>query len=631
MRTERGRSDCRTRAHKAVRPRVFFAALCVLVSAFAASSLTPVQAQTSGEADGSGEPEASIGPITYNTGYTLNRTTANWDQDLSLDFSARGISVFTRTNGTVYSDTESKSKRRNSASNLSISYAASERLSVGLDLDISRYNDNFLRKQYNSDQVSARAVYSLPKSRGFSADLTATAGSVNDVKPTYKGSGTTSSLKLNSKYSFALPCTLQVNASGDLANRRSQDLRTEFLTRDKDVKESIDATLGVKPHKSTDIRLGFSNSNSRLQYPLSGQQETWTSASTIVNGNLDFKARGDITLTATGKYSDSDVTYDLDRTKSSTFLSKSMSTRLSVPAILGTSVSSNFDMENAHSVMGSGRNGDIKTRTLSGRIGRRLTSGISSEIVGSISLAQYFFYDVGSIGDDRDIYKDGISVGVTIGKPGSPYSGSATIKRDLEEMVYVRSMNSGNNRNAEIYSATGSFSYKRGTLTFTQIASSTLNYTLFHFSEDQNALSRTTSISSMVDFPWTKKASFKLAHTYRLQDSGRYTTVVGGGSDVYQRSGGSVTEELNLTSDYSLTSDLKVSIGQKFHQSRNFRFVSGGKKYSSPVRLLELLQNLSLSYSMGDNGSVQITVSKTLSAFGTSYWNAAAALSRTFF
>jgi hypothetical protein len=350
-----------------------------------------------------------------------------------------------------------------------------------------------------------------------------------------------------------------------------------------------------------------------------------------MDASLEVLTTRQITLTATGRYKDSDVTYDVDRTKSSTFLSKSLSTQLAVPTLLGVSFSSNFDVEYANSVMGSGRNGDINTRILSGRISRGLTPAITSEIVGSISLVQYFFYDPGSIGDDRDIYKDGLSIGVTLGTPGSPYSGSASVRRDLEELVYVRSMNSGNNRVTELYSASGSFSYRRGNLTFTQIASSTMDYTLFHFSRNLNALSRTTSISSTIDFPWTDKASFKLSHVYRIQDSGSFTIPQGGDREVYARNGGSVTEELYLTSEYKLTPDLNLSVGQRFQQARNFTLADGRKKFSPPRKLLELLQNLSLGYKIGESTSVQMTVSKTLSAFGTSYWNAAATFSRDFF
>jgi len=577
------------------------------------------------------EPEAWMGPVQYKTNYTLNRTTSNWDQEVGFEFSARGVSVSTRTMGTLYSDTETKNDRRNSTSDLSIQYSASKRLSVGLDLNLSRLNDNFLRKQYNSDRVSARATYSLPKSRRLSASLTARAGSVDDVKPTYKGSGTTSSLSLDSKYSFALPCTLQVNASGDFTNRRSQDVRTALTTRDKDLKELLNATLSVTPFRKTSLRLGFGNSNSRLQYPLSGQQETWTSRSTIMDASLGIATIKQITMSATGRYKDSEVAYSIDRTKSSTFLSKSLSTQLSVPALLGATVTSNFDVEYANSVMGSGRNGDINSRTLSGRIRRGLTPAISSEIIGSISLAQYFFYDPGSIGDDRDIYKDAVSIGLTLGKPGSPYSGYATVKRDLEEMVYVRSMNSGNNKTAEIYSALGSFAYRRGKLTFTQNASSTMDYSLFHFNENQNVLSRTTSISSSLDFPWTNKASFKLTHVYRIQDSGSYITPEGDDHEVYQRTGGSVSEELYLTSEYRLTKDMSISLGQRFQQARNFTFADGRKKFAAPRKVLDLLEDLRVAYKFGGGSSVQMNVSRTLSAFGTSYWNATATFSHDFF
>jgi hypothetical protein len=577
------------------------------------------------------EPEARVGPISYRTGYTLNRTTSNWDQNLSFGFSARGISVSTQTMGTLYADTDTKNDRRNSTSNLSVAYAASDRLSVGLDLSLSRLNDHFLRKQYNTDQVSARTAYSLPELDKLSATLTARAGSIDEVKPTYKGSGTTSSLTLDSKYAFALPCTLQVNASGELTNKRSQDVRTGLRTHDKDLKELVNATLSVIPLQYTNLRLGFSNSNSRLQYPLSGGQETWTSKSTIVDASLDVATKRQITLNATGRYRDSDVTYDVDKTKSSTFLSKSLSTQLNVPVLFGASFTSNFDIEYANSVMGSGRNGDINTRDLSGRIERRLTPAISSQILGSISLAQYFFYDPGSIGDDRDIYKDAVSVGLTLGAPGSAYSGSATIKRDLEELVYVRSMNSGNNRTAELYSATGSFVYRRGKLVFMQIASSTMDYTLFHFSENQNVLSRTTSISSSLDFPWADKASFILSHVYRIQDGGSYTTPEGEDHAVYEKTGGGVTEELYLVSEYRLTPYVNISVGQRFQQSRDFTFADGRKKFSAPRQVLDLLQNLSVAYKLAKNSAVQMTVSRTLSAFGTSYWNAAATFSRDFF
>jgi len=573
----------------------------------------------------------TMGPIRYRTGYTLNRSTANWDQNLGFDFSARGISVSTQVSGTVYSDTETKNDRRNSTSILSIGYAASERLSVGLDLNFARLNDHFLKKHYTTNQVSAKAAYSLPKSDRFSATMPATAGSLDEVKPTYTGAGTTSSLLFDSMYGFAFPCTLRVNASGELTNRRSQDVKTALKTHDKDLKELLNATMALIPFSGSTLTLGLGKSNSRLQYPSLGQQETWTSKSTTLDANLAIYTKRDVTVKATGNYQNSDITYAVDKTQSSTFLSKSFSADLTVPALLGASLTSNFDLEDANSVMGSGRNGDVKTKALAGRISRRLTHAISSEIIGNVSLVQYLFFDPSSRADDRDVYKDAISIGLALGSPGSRYTGSASIKRDLEKMVYVRSANSGNNRNTELYSALGSFVYKRGRLIFTQTATTTMNYTLFHFFGDQNALSRTTSISSTLDFPWADKAAFKLTHSYRIQDSGSYLTPPGGDHALYRRAGGSITDELYLITEYKLTADLNISIGNRFQQSRNFTLHGGKKVFSYPRKVVELLENFRIAYDMGGGSLLQMTLTRTLSAFGMSYWNATATFSRQFF
>jgi len=572
-----------------------------------------------------------MGPVKYKTDYTLNRTTSNWNQDMSFEFSARGVSVTTQTTGTLYSDTETKNDRRNGTSTLGINYTASRTLSVGLDLDLSRVNDGFLKKQYNSDRVSARASYTLPESKSISAKLTARAGSVNDVKPTYSGSGTTSGLNLEGKYSFAIPCTLLVNGSSEFTNRNSRDVSSSLRTHDKDIKDALDASLSFVPLSSTTLRFAYNNTNSRLQYPLSGRQETWTSKAQNVEASLGIKTTKQISLMATGRYKDTDVEYALDKSKSSTFLSKSLSTQLSSTSLLGTTLSSNFDIENANNVMGTGRNGDINSRALSGRISRGVTPAITAEMIGSISLAQYFFRDPGSLGDDRDIYKDGVSFSVNLGVPGTSYSGTASVKRDLEKMVYVRSMNSGNNQTAELYTALGSFAYKRGNVTFTQNASSTLNYTLFHFNSNQNSLSRTTSISSILNFPWSGSGSFKLTHVYRIQDSGSYTKESGAKEATYKRAGGSIAEELYLSNLYKFSQNVSITVGQRFQYARNFSFGPTGKKFSPPRKVLDLLEDLHISYAFSEVSSVDLSASRTMSAFGTNYWNVAATLSKEFF
>ncbi|KPJ61192.1 MAG: hypothetical protein AMJ46_02465 [Latescibacteria bacterium DG_63] len=577
------------------------------------------------------EEGAWISPFSYGTEYRLNRTTSTWDQRVGFQFSARGISVSTQSSGTVYGDTETKSDRRNNTTNLSINYAASQRLSVGLDLNLSRHNDRFLNQRFNTDRVGANAVYSWQESPDFSATVTASAGSVDEVKPTHEGSGTTSSLAMDSKFSFGLPCTVAVNASGSLGNKRSQDVRTSLKTHDKDLKEQLGASLTLTPLKSASVRVGFKNSNDRVQYPLAGQQETWTSKATVMDAALNVSTWRGIAVTTAGRYTDKDVDYDVDQSRSNTYLSKAFSAQLDVPSLMGASLRSKFDADYANSVMGTGRDGDINTKALSGRIQRSLTSSISSELAGNISLVQYFFYDEGSMNDERDIYKDALSLSLNLGSSGSRYRGSAKIKRDIEKMVYVRPVNSGNNRTSELYSASASFTYTRGSIAFTQRASATSDYTLFHFSESQNVLSRTTSISSTLDFPWSKKASFRLSHTYRIQDRGSYTTPEGYDQAFYSRTGGSVTEELYLTTSYNITSWISASLKQRYQVSKNFTFEAGEKRTSPGRKLLELLNEVSVRYDFGESSSAEFSVSKTHSAFGTSFLNARAKFSKEFF
>ncbi len=571
------------------------------------------------------------GPVKYSTDYTLNRTTSNWNQSLAFEFSARGVSVVTSTSGTIYGDTETKSDRRNGNAQMAIDFAPSERMSVGLDINATRHTDKFLRKRYDTDEIGARASYSWEPSKTLSAKVTATAGSVDETKPTYTAKGTTSALTLDSKYVFPIPCTLKVNASGQLGSKRSTDIAEAVATSDQDVNETIDADLGFVPHKSTSVRLGFSRTDKQLQYPLFGKQETWGSTGTVVNATFGVNIVSGLSLSTDARYSDTEVDYAIEKTKGSSFLSKSSSTSLSGLSLLGTSITSRFDIENASSVTGSGRNGDTNTRTLSGRAERRLSPLIAASVVGNVSLAQYFFYDEASIPDERDVYKDGVSLGVTLGRAGSRYSGSATIKRDIQKMVYVRSKNSGNSRTNELYSASASFAYKLGSLKFSQAATTTTDYTLFLFTESQNILSRTTSISSAIDTPLGGSSNFRLAHTYRVQDNGSYTMPEGGDSRVYKRSGGTVTEELYLTAAHKLTPDLNLSFGQRFQQSKTFRFLGGQKKWNVGGKVLEFLSDVRLTYALDALSAINFSLSRTNSAYGQSYWNASASISREFF
>lgn len=576
-------------------------------------------------------PSVTLTPVSYSTNYTLNRTTSNWTQSLSFGFSARGVSVSTQTSGNLYADTETKSDRRNGTSQVTIDYAPTDRLSVGLDFNLSRHTDKFLNKQYDSDQVGARASYLWEQSENFSTRITATAGSIGETKPTYTGSGTTSMLMLDTKYVFPVPCTLKVNGSSQMSNKRSEDLATALETQDQDLNESLKATLGFTPLKNTTMRIGYSKSDKRLQYPFLGKQETWDSKGTVVDASLgvNFMSTGSVSTEA--RYSDTQIDYAVERSRSNSYLSKTLTTSVKAPDFAGITFTSRMGLENASSVTGTGRNGDTKTKTLSGKLERRLTPLIAADALGNISITQYYFYDAPSISDERDIYKDAVSLGLRLGRAGGRVGGYASVKRDLQKMLYIRSKNSGNNRTNELYSATASVFYKRGAVSFTQAGSMTSDYTLFHFSEDQNILSRTTSISSSIDFPFGAKSTFRLSHVYRVQDSGSYIVPEGGGAEVYTRSGGSVTEELYLRASHNVTPDVSLTVGQRYQQTRSFRFLGGRKKWTVGGKVLELLSDFSAKYQLDPLSSVNFTASRTYSAYAKSYWNIAASFSRQFF
>jgi hypothetical protein len=572
-----------------------------------------------------------LGPVRYSTDYRLNRTTSNWNQNINFAFSARGVSVSTSTSGTIYADTETKSDRRDGRSQMSINYAPTRELSVGLDFNLSRHMDNFLNKQYDSDEIGARASYSWEPSQQFSARVTATAGSVNETKPTYTGSGTTSMLMLDSNYAFAFPCTLSVNASGQLGHKRSQDISTALKTQDQDLNETLQATLRFIPRKGTSVRFGFGKTDRRLQYPFFGEQETWDSKNTTVETAFGVNFLNDGSLSAEARYDDTQTDYAVDRTRSNSYLSKKLSASLNGPSVVGIRFNSKLDVENANVLTGTGRDGDIDTRILSARIERRLSNLISADAGASISLTQYYFYDTASIPDERDIYKDAVSFSLKLGRSGARAGGSATVKRDIQKMLYVRSKNSGNNRTNELYSASASFFCRWGNVSFTQGASSTSDYTLFHFSEEQNMLSRTTSISSVIVCPWGGRNSFRLAHVYRIQDSGSYVAPEGSDQEVYVRSGGSVTEELSLRTSHNLTPDMSFSLGQRYQQTRSFLFAAGRKKWSTGSKVLELLSDFGFTYKLDPQSTANFSVLRTYSAYGVSYWNASASFSREFF
>jgi hypothetical protein len=579
------------------------------------------------------EEEAGVwrGPISFSTNYTLNRTTSNWHQNMGFQFSARGVSVSTTTSGTIYSDTETKSDRRNGNAQMAIDFTPTERLSVGLDISSTRLIDQFLRKRYDTNQVGARATYAWQQSDALTAKVSATAGSVDETKPTYAADGTSSALTFDSRFVFPVPCTLSVSASGQLNNKRSMDFASALKTNDQDLNEYIKADLAFNPLDITTMRLGFSQTNMQLQYPLFGRQETWGSKVKVASATAGVALKQGLSLLTDARYSDTQVDYAVDKAKSSSYLSKSATTQLNGLTLLGANITSRFDVDYANNVTGTGRNGDINTRTLSGRVQRGVSPLISADAIGSVSLTQYFFYDASSMPDERDIYKDALSLGLTLGRPGSRYTGSATVKRDVQNMVYIRSQNSGNSRKNELYSASASFAYKIRSIAFSQIATTTTDYTLFLFTESQDILSRTTSISSTMDIPWRERNSFRLSHSYRVQDNGPYKTPEGGGEKLYFRSGGSVTQELYLTATRKFANETSVSFGQRFQQNKTFRFLGGKKKWNVGGKVLEFLTDFRLKYALDKRSTINFTLSRTGSAFGRSYWNASASFSREFF
>ncbi|MFH0777474.1 MAG: hypothetical protein V2A71_02470 [Candidatus Eisenbacteria bacterium] len=575
--------------------------------------------------------DAWMGPFAYSTGYSLNRNTSSWDQSLKFELFAHGVSVTTITTSNLYADTETGSDRRNASTRVSIDYDAGDHSTIGLDLNTSRHKDNFLAKQYNTDQVLAKAIYSWHESEKFAWSVTARAGSVNETKPTHEGRGTTSNLELSALFVPLSICSLSVGATGDLANKRSQSVFTGIETRDRDVNEAFEASLDVRPVDIMSLAVNFNKASSTLQYPVGKLQETWVSTADGVDGTLHLDIRGDSYLLLSGRYKDNEVSYDIDSTKSTSFLSKSASVDFVPPRYARFAVTSRFNVEQSSSVQGTGRTGDTETRMLSGSLVRPITKLISANASGNVSLTQYFFYDLASAGDDRDIYKDAFSFGLGLGQSGKAYSGTVTFKRDMEKMIYVRAVNSGNNRTTELYSLIGSFTYRRGNILFTQNASMTAGYNLLHFNEDQNTLSRTTNIASSIELPFRNRGSFKLSHAYRVQDSGTYGTPEGSDVTVYMRSGGSVTEELNLTTAYKFTPAIDLSIAQRHQRSRTFAFASERKFWGKPRKVLELLQDLKMSYKVDEKSTITVRLAKTNSAFGTGYWNGMASFSRNFF
>ena len=183
-----------------------------------------------------------------------------------------------------------------------------------------------------------------------------------------------------------------------------------------------------------------------------------------------------------------------------------------------------------------------------------------------------------SVGNDQD--RDLFDIEGTFQldyNPRSDIRTSVVIKVREDDLIYIRTSRTGDNKKSETYSIHPSITktFGRG-VSVTQRYDLSADYTFYTYDPDSNFLIRNFAVITGLD--WEPIVGLRLAlnHTYRGQDEGAYTPDADG-VERYGRNTERNDNRVDITVRYRIFGLVGLEVRQEFSVQKRYRYQDGVK------------------------------------------------------
>ena len=581
----------------------------------------------------------------YQTDYDVNRTVHTWSQTFNTPYSIGKLRLNTNVGYTYSTDATNNRKTVNRTARTSINYLPIGGLKLGMSFDVTRNNMETptvdTRSKTNREKVLVTGEYTFSPLSNMSTTVSGQTGGIDELLENRtidrSGRGRSSSLDLKNSYKPYEFLTWSANLGGDFTSLNSEDSQTALATKDRNVNETYDTSLDLRPGGRWGATLSLRRLESQFQYPKEDAQETKLGYSNGGDLRLSVKPLATLSLDLTASSEHKVIDFAVERVRSTVTEVKSFGGTMRYELLGGTKLESRINWEDQRSEYGSGPDipisvesqaGYLYVRSLDGSVSRSLGKKLEARASGNISLRSYQFDDTENNPDDRDMLNHTMNLDLTY-SPSKKYTAGLGLSKRVDNLVYISPKKSSNNRDGETYTVSADFTFRMSpTTSISQNARMSADYSFYEFSESKNFLIRNTTLHTVFRTRVLKKIGLVVLHDYRYQDQGGVERE--GGTVFYGRTGDNDRQDMTITMDYEPVSGVKLALSQRFQDDKRFSISNDERTLISETDRVELMGKMQVKYKIANNTDVDGSFERMDSSVEGEYWRVAATFKRNF-
>ncbi|MFH1502256.1 MAG: hypothetical protein ABIG03_04340 [Candidatus Eisenbacteria bacterium] len=550
----------------------------------------------------------------YKLSHTRDQDISAWNHNFNMnyDFSPKISFRASSTIGTRENDVLSRLNRQETW-NAALDLAMSSALSTGLKF--TRTNQEDIRNQGESNEtrsfreresVNLTTDYRKVYLNGVGVTLGASGGFEQNDYADVSSRG--SNQKINAGLRYEAP--LGIGTDFHYTGTRSLLDSEQGVT--KTTNESTEHTLtGHVEYDwagnsfSVDLRRGASNK----EYPKQEQTEIRTGNTEAIDFSANLAVVEGLTTTTGLSYSRSRTSYDIEPDKSTEL--KTRAANASIAYVLGqTRFTAELRTEKKRNDYFDTQTGDTYTNS----VGASLTHGFGEKLTavmrGRTSLLSHHYDDAEANDQDRDLFdQEG-----TLQLDYLPKNGIATsvlIKVRQDELIYIRTSRTGDNKESQTYSIHPSITKSLGsTVSVTQKYELSADYTFYTYDQDSNFLIRSFAVNTGVDWRPLKAVRLSIDHKYRAQDEGAYVED-DDGVERYGKNSERDNKSLTLRFGYKLFTFIDFEIRQTFSIQRKWQMEDGERELSWEKFDTVLTGQATADYELPSGTTLKFNVGRT--------------------
>ncbi len=517
--------------------------------------------------DGDGGTETGQAPprLAYNTKYTINRASQNWEQTLAYNEVVNDLTIASSASAIVDTETTLNRDQRNRSFSTKLTYKPYPDLALASQFQLTRNvtdnarSDNTLLE---TDLVTLSADYTrtlLPGLKGtFGVDGRGKLNRRDDPNTSNQESdGPEGEARALFAYEQGITnVTLHTSTGG--ARFKTLELDTGLRTVDANRRNAIRFDAEFKPPRVESIKLNASRDHHRTQAPYRvseelAVQETSTNLQRGLGIDVLAKPIERMTLTGRASFRGTDISRseNLSASQESEHTDLGGEVRYLFPD--STSVSTKASLSSQRvtydQLTRQSLNGDTETAQIAGSLQRPLTKTMRFLTRGSYQVRKIFFDDVTNL-NERDVVNVDFDATLTY-NPMRKMRTSVKFVFSHAHTISLDASQSGANQTQQTFRVTPTLTYDiTPRIKFTEDASVIANARVFDFDENSNTLARTTEFRSGIETTLSRKLLMKLRHVHRLTLNGSYSRESPGAPRKFGKSNDALTGDLTARFEY---------------------------------------------------------------------------------